>query len=68
MWLNAGSINFGRAPVRAVYAEALEIAATKKTNLLAMVTHCLPLSEAAHGYEIFEKQQAHKVVLKTCPT
>ncbi len=29
----------------------------------SMITHRLPLSEAAKGYEMFEKQQARKVIL-----
>jgi threonine dehydrogenase-like Zn-dependent dehydrogenase len=50
--------------VGAVFDEALEIVMANKAKLASMVTHRLPLSEAAHGYEIFEKQLARKVVLK----
>ncbi|KEF56200.1 uncharacterized protein A1O9_07781 [Exophiala aquamarina CBS 119918] len=58
------NINFGRAPVRTVFNEAMEVVAANKEKLASMVTHRLPLSEAAHGYEIFERQLARKVILK----
>lgn len=61
--LNIDSINLGRAPVRSVFDEALEIAVVNEAKLTAMITHRLPLSEAAQGYSMFEKQQARKVVL-----
>ncbi|KAI1610531.1 chaperonin 10-like protein [Exophiala viscosa] len=57
------NINLGRAPVRTVYDEALEVVVANKDKLSGMITHRLPLSQAAHGYDIFEKQQARKVIL-----
>jgi threonine dehydrogenase-like Zn-dependent dehydrogenase len=53
----------GRAPVRTVFDEALEVLASNKDRLSNMITHHLPLSEAAKGYEMFEKQEARKVIL-----
>ncbi|KIX04245.1 uncharacterized protein Z518_07799 [Rhinocladiella mackenziei CBS 650.93] len=58
------NINLGRAPVRTVFDEALEVVIANREKLASMVTHCLPLAEAAHGYEIFEKQLARKVILE----
>ncbi|KAK5568248.1 hypothetical protein LTR43_006389 [Exophiala xenobiotica] len=57
------NINLGRAPVRTVFDEALEVLAANKDKMSNMITHRLPLSEAAKGYEMFEKQQARKVIL-----
>ncbi|KIW37492.1 uncharacterized protein PV06_10531 [Exophiala oligosperma] len=57
------NINLGRAPVRTVFDEAMEVVAANKEKLASMVTHRLPLSKAAYGYEIFEKQLARKVIL-----
>ena len=31
---------------------------------LPIISHTLPLEEAPHGYEIFERREATKVVLK----
>ncbi|OQV08807.1 hypothetical protein CLAIMM_13025 [Cladophialophora immunda] len=58
------NINLGRAPVQAVFNEALEIVVANKEKLSSMITHRLPMSKAAYGYEIFEKQLARKVILK----
>lgn len=41
----------------------MEVVAANKEKLASMVTHRLPLSKAAYGYEIFEKQLARKVIL-----
>ncbi|PVH72276.1 GroES-like protein [Cadophora sp. DSE1049] len=57
------NINLGRAPARAVYDEALEVLIAHKTQLSDFISHRMPMSEAPHAYEIFEKQQARKVVL-----
>jgi len=53
----------GRANVGRVFDEALEVAVLNKEQLTSMITHRLPLSEASHGYAMFEKQEARKVVL-----
>lgn len=49
--------------MRTVYDEALEIVVANKDKLSSMITHRLPFSQAAKGYEMFEKQQARKVIL-----
>ncbi|KFY85773.1 hypothetical protein V500_08142 [Pseudogymnoascus sp. VKM F-4518 (FW-2643)] len=57
------NVNFGRAPVRAVFREALECLLANQDKLQGFVTHHLSMSEAASGYAMFEKQKARKVVL-----
>lgn len=46
-----------------MFDEALEIAVANEAQLTSMITHRLPLEEAASGYAMFEKQLARKVVL-----
>jgi len=58
------TVNFGRVPVRKVFQEALECLLANRSKLTNFVTHELPLSEAARGFAIFEKQAARKVVLR----
>lgn len=53
----------GRAPARRVFNDALDVLIANADKVREFVTHKLPVSEAAKGYEIFEKQQARKVVL-----
>jgi len=62
--LNSRSMNLGRAPVTAVFDEALELLMVNRKKFSGFVTHRLPLAEAAEGYRLFEKQEARKVVLK----
>lgn len=59
------SVNFGRAPVRTVLHEALEVLRTNKDKLSGFVTHRMSLLEAPHAYAMFEKHQARKIVLLT---
>ena len=58
------SVNFGRAPVRTVFPEALETLKKHRDLFEDFVSHEMPLSEAPRGFEIFEKMQARKVVFK----
>ncbi|RDL30990.1 Uncharacterized protein BP5553_09779 [Venustampulla echinocandica] len=58
------SINFGRAPVRAVFEEAMHFFVENKSRFSEVISHRLSLAEAAKGYAIFDKQEARKVVLK----
>jgi threonine dehydrogenase-like Zn-dependent dehydrogenase len=53
----------GRAPARRVFNDALDVLVANSDKVRKFVTHKLPISEAAKGYEIFEKQLARKVVL-----
>jgi len=57
-------VNFGRAPISTLFPEALECLEENKEKVASFVSHELPLSEAVHGYDIFEKYQARKVVFK----
>jgi threonine dehydrogenase-like Zn-dependent dehydrogenase len=59
---NSTSVNFGRAPVRTVFPEALETLSKHQDLFEGFVTHKLPLTDAPRGFEIFEKYQARKVV------
>lgn len=54
----------GRAPVKAVFAEALELFTSRQDMFVDFISHRLPLAEAARGYELFESQEARKVLLQ----
>ncbi|OAP57922.1 hypothetical protein AYL99_08660 [Fonsecaea erecta] len=58
------NLNMGRAPVRAVFEEAMELFLENKSKFSDFISHRLPLSEAAKGYEMFSRQEARKVVLR----
>ncbi|KAF2103326.1 GroES-like protein [Rhizodiscina lignyota] len=57
------NVNFGRAPVRAVFRESLECLDSNKEKLKSFISHKLPISEAPRAYALFEKQEARKVIL-----
>jgi len=54
----------GRAPVRAVLEESLQVFAENKAKFSNAISHRLPLVEAALGYKLFSTQEARKVVLR----
>lgn len=58
------SINMGRAPVRAYFEEALQVFVENKDKFSEVISHRLPMSDAAQGYALFNTQEARKVVLK----
>ncbi|KAH8893050.1 GroES-like protein [Thozetella sp. PMI_491] len=58
------TVNFGRAPVRRVFREALGQLRALEGQLTGFFTHDLPLSDAAHGYEIFDKKLARNFFLR----
>ncbi|KAI9745061.1 MAG: hypothetical protein M1818_001339 [Claussenomyces sp. TS43310] len=58
------TVNFGRAPITTVFSEALECLEANRDKVASFVSHEIPLTEAPHGYEIFEKYQARKVIFK----
>lgn len=58
------SFNMGRAPVGAVFDEALQVFIKNKKKFEGLITHRLPMEEAAKGYVLFSTQQARKVVLR----
>lgn len=54
----------GRAPVRAVLEEALEVFVENKSKFADVISHRLPLADAAEGYRLFDTQEARKVILR----
>lgn len=59
-------IQFGQAPVQNYIDELFKLVLDGKVILDDIISHRLPLSEAAHGYDIFKKKKDDcvKVVLK----
>jgi alcohol dehydrogenase len=59
-------IRAGQAPVHKYIDHLVELVASGKVKLNDIITHRLPLSEAAKGYEIFheKKDNCVKVILK----
>lgn len=55
-------VNFGRAPVRTVYPDALECLLQNKENFSNFVSHRFALKDAPQGFTLFEKYLARKVV------
>jgi alcohol dehydrogenase len=60
------SVHTGQAPVHKYIDELLSLVAARKVVLDDIVSHVLPLRDAARGYELFAKKQDScvKVVLK----
>lgn len=60
------TIKTGQAPVQACIDELLELVKNKKVVLNDIVSHTLPLDQAAHAYDIFCNKQDNclKVILK----
>ncbi|MBD0278408.1 MAG: glutathione-dependent formaldehyde dehydrogenase [Flavisolibacter sp.] len=60
------TMRFGQAPVHKYLNELFELVRNGKVVLDDIITHKLPLSEAAHAYDIFKKKEDNcvKVVLK----
>lgn len=60
------TINQGQAPVLNYVDELIELVKQEKVTLDDIISHSLPLSEAARGYDIFDKKEDDcvKVVLK----
>jgi alcohol dehydrogenase len=60
------AMRFGQAPVQKYIDQLMELTLTGKVRLDDVISHRLPLSEAPHGYDIFNKKEDDcvKVVLK----
>ncbi|MDQ3623264.1 MAG: glutathione-dependent formaldehyde dehydrogenase [Verrucomicrobiota bacterium] len=60
------TLRFGQAPAQACIDELLAWVEQRKIRLDDIITHRLPLDEAPHGYDIFNKKEDNcvKVVLK----
>jgi threonine dehydrogenase-like Zn-dependent dehydrogenase len=54
----------GLCPIHAWWEEAMRAVAEGKIDPLPIISHTLPLEEAPKGYELFERREATKVVLK----
>jgi threonine dehydrogenase-like Zn-dependent dehydrogenase len=50
--------------VHAYWEDAMQAVADGKIEPLPIISHTLPLEEAPAGYELFERRDATKVVLK----
>jgi threonine dehydrogenase-like Zn-dependent dehydrogenase len=65
VWVRAIRLQFaGLTPVHAWWEKAMEAVRSGQIDPLPLVSHRLPLSEAARGYELFAARQATKVLLK----
>ena len=63
-WVRALQIRFaGTTPVHAWWKQAMAEVEAGRLDPLPIVSHRLPLDEAAHGYELFDTKQATKVLL-----
>ncbi|HEX9823446.1 MAG TPA: alcohol dehydrogenase catalytic domain-containing protein [Actinomycetota bacterium] len=54
----------GICPVHAWWEGALEAVRAGKIDPMPIISHTIPLEEAAKGYELFDRREATKVVLK----
>jgi threonine dehydrogenase-like Zn-dependent dehydrogenase len=64
-WARAMRILFaGMCPVHAWWERSMDAVRTGAIDPLPIISHVLPLDEAALGYELFDSRRATKVVLK----
>ena len=64
-WVRALQIRFaGTTPIHAWWERAMAEVQAGRLDPLPIVSHRLPLDEAAHGYELFDTRQATKVLLQ----
>jgi threonine dehydrogenase-like Zn-dependent dehydrogenase len=64
-WVRALQVRFaGTTPVHAWWERAMAEVQAGRLDPLPIVSHRLPLDEAARGYELFDTKQATKVLLK----
>jgi threonine dehydrogenase-like Zn-dependent dehydrogenase len=64
-WVRALQIRFaGTTPVHAWWERAMAEVEAGRLDPLPIVSHRLPLDEAAHGYELFDTRRATKVLLE----
>ena len=63
-WSRALDLRFaGICPVHAWWERSLEAVVEGRIDPKPIISHRLPLSDAPHGYELFESRRATKVVL-----
>jgi threonine dehydrogenase-like Zn-dependent dehydrogenase len=64
-WTRALRFVFGGiCPIHAWWEEAMRAVADGTIDPLPIISHTLPLSEAPKGYDLFDRREATKVVLK----
>jgi threonine dehydrogenase-like Zn-dependent dehydrogenase len=64
-WSRALRIQFaGICPVHAWWDRAMGAVVAGKIDPLPIISHTMPLSDAAEGYELFDSRRATKVLLK----
>jgi threonine dehydrogenase-like Zn-dependent dehydrogenase len=64
-WSRALRIQFaGICPVHAWWDRAMEAVVAGRIDPLPIISHTMPLSDAAEGYELFDSRRATKVLLK----
>jgi threonine dehydrogenase-like Zn-dependent dehydrogenase len=54
----------GIVPIHAWWDEAMRAVADGRIDPLPVISHTLPLEEAPKGYELFDRREATKVILK----
>jgi threonine dehydrogenase-like Zn-dependent dehydrogenase len=64
-WVRGIRLQFaGLTPVHAWWERAMAAVSAGEIDPLPIISHRLPLAEAARGYELFDSKQATKVVLR----
>ena len=64
-WARALDVRFaGLCPVHAYWEKAMTLLADGRVDPLPVVSHRLPLEEAPKGYELFDRREATKVLLR----
>jgi threonine dehydrogenase-like Zn-dependent dehydrogenase len=64
-WARALDVRFaGLCPVHAYWEQAMTLLADGRVDPLPVVSHRLPLEEAPKGYELFDRREATKVLLR----
>ncbi|CAG8972824.1 hypothetical protein HYALB_00001243 [Hymenoscyphus albidus] len=57
-------VQMGRCPVRSIFLQALEVLKKNQHLLDFMTDKIMPMSQAAEGYEIFNKAMVQKVIFE----
>jgi threonine dehydrogenase-like Zn-dependent dehydrogenase len=63
LWLKNITLMSGAANIQAHMDEVIELIRHGRLDPSVIISHRLPLSEAAEGYELFDRKEALKVVL-----
>jgi alcohol dehydrogenase len=63
-WIRGLDLRFaGETPVHALWGDTMEAVAAGRIDPLPLVSHRLPIGQAAAGYAAFDRREATKVVL-----